>query len=96
MEEIVRAHIWISGRVQGVFFRAQTDHVANCLGIKGLVRNLLDGRVEVIAQGTKDKVDELIKWCKKGPPHAKVTQIKIHWEQPDNKLKEFKIAYTTS
>lgn len=90
---IACAHIWVSGKVQGVFFRAHTEDKANSLGLSGWVRNLPDGRVEILAQGQKDKVDELIKWCHKGPPYARVSNVKVEWEEPKQDFKGFHITY---
>jgi acylphosphatase len=92
-EEIACAHIWVSGRVQGVFFRAHTQDVAEGLKLDGWVKNLYDGRVEIIAQGPKQKVEQLIKWCHKGPPFSKVTNVKVNWEEPKEGLKGFNVTY---
>ena len=62
----------VAGRVQGVFFRASTREQAVRLGVTGYARNLLDGRVEVVACGNKDNVDALCGWLQQGPPHAQV------------------------
>ena len=62
-----RVHILISGRVQGVFFRAETRRAASALGVKGWVRNLPGGDVEVVAEGRKPELDRLIEFCRKGP-----------------------------
>lgn len=69
--------ITVSGKVQGVFFRQSTKDVANQLSIKGEVRNLSNGNVRVIATGTKEQLDKLIQWCKKGPPRAEVTGVDV-------------------
>jgi acylphosphatase len=69
--------IIVSGKVQGVFFRQSTKETAQQLNITGEVRNLDDGNVEIIATGTKEQLDDLIEWCKKGPPKAIVSEIKI-------------------
>ncbi len=69
--------ITISGRVQGVFFRHSTKETARRLNITGEVKNLPDGNVAIIATGTKEQLDQLIKWCKQGPPKANVTGIEI-------------------
>ena len=66
---------FVSGRVQGVFFRASTRHEAEQLGVTGYVRNLFDGRVEVLACGAKASVDDLCAWLAKGPPHAEVCNL---------------------
>jgi len=86
-----RAHLFISGIVQGVFFRHYTFEQAHQLGLTGWVRNLPSGQVETILEGPKGKVDEMIKWCRHGPDSAKVTNIDIKWETADDSLKGFAI-----
>jgi acylphosphatase len=89
----VRAHVFVSGRVQGVFYRLTTKEWADELGIKGWVRNLPDGRVEAVLEGDKDKVEELIELMKKGPPMAIVHKIDVKWEEYKNEFKSFIIRY---
>lgn len=67
----------VSGRVQGVSYRASTAHEARRLGLVGWVRNLDDGRVELQAQGRTEAIDALIAWCHKGPPAARVTDVAV-------------------
>ncbi|PPD32468.1 MAG: acylphosphatase [Methylomonas sp.] len=67
----------ISGRVQGVFFRASTQKLALQLGVTGTVRNLDDSRVEVIAQAEEEVLQALIDWCHRGPPSAKVERVEL-------------------
>lgn len=93
MKEIVRAHLYISGIVQGVFFRSHTQNVAHSLDLAGWVKNLPDGRVEVVAEGPKDKLEQLIRWCHKGPPGASVNNVEIHWEETTGEFKIFEIRY---
>ena len=69
--------ITISGKVQGVWYRQSAKEQAQQLGITGQVRNEPDGSVYIIATGTKEKMDQFINWCKKGPPKARVTNINI-------------------
>ncbi|MGB3495104.1 MAG: acylphosphatase, partial [Elainellaceae cyanobacterium] len=66
--DLVSAHVYISGRVQGVGYRASTTDAAALLKISGWVRNLQDGRVEALFEGSADHVEEMIRWCHKGPP----------------------------
>ncbi|MBS3098483.1 acylphosphatase [Candidatus Woesearchaeota archaeon] len=88
-----RLHIIVSGRVQGVFFRHNTNIVANKLGLKGYVRNTGDGNVEVIAEGPEDKLRELVEFCKKGPLGARVDNVKLSYEEPKNEFDCFSIKY---
>ena len=89
-----RAHIFVSGRVQGVFFRVQTRHEATKRNVTGWVRNLSDGRVEATFEGKKENIDELINFCRTGPSGAKVTKIDIQWETYVGEFKDFAIART--
>lgn len=68
-------HCYVSGRVQGVFFRASARHEADRLGVTGYARNLPDGRVEVLACGLKSQVDDFCAWLSQGPSHAQVTNV---------------------
>ncbi len=88
-----RAHIFVSGRVQGVFFRAFTRDVARSFGINGWVRNLPDGRVEAVLEGKKEDIENALKEIKKGPPHAIVENIDISWDEKVEDLKDFVIRY---
>ena len=73
----VRAHVLVSGRVQGVFFRSETNIQAKIHGVKGWIRNLPDGRVEAVFEGEEAAVKKLINFCRKGPPGAKVTNVNV-------------------
>jgi len=84
MDESVRLHIFISGRVQGVFFRSNTKRLAKELGLAGWVRNLPDGRVEAVFEGQRDKVSKIVEWCWKGPPAAKVSKVDFKEEKVEN------------
>lgn len=77
MEELTRVHLWIAGRVQGVFFRATTSAEARARGLTGWVRNAADGRVEAEVQGVPSAVDEFIDECRAGPFLATVTDIDV-------------------
>lgn len=89
----VRAHVYVSGRVQGVFFRSDTRDEAVRHGVTGWVRNLPDGRVEAVFEGEKEKVDKLIEFCRRGPPGARVTKVEVSWETPTGEFKDFKIRF---
>ena len=88
-----RAHLIISGRVQGVGFRYRARDIAEGLGLKGWVRNLPDGRVETIAEGEDAPVEEFVKYCRKGPPGAHVSGVEISEKEPLNDLAGFDIEY---
>ena len=92
MEE-VQALAQISGRVQGVYFRAYTRDMAQSLGLKGYVRNLPTGEVEAVFAGPRDKVDQAISWCHQGSPSSWVDKVKVSWEQPSGGLGSFDIRY---
>ncbi|HEM55893.1 MAG TPA: acylphosphatase [Thermodesulfobium narugense] len=83
----------VIGKVQGVYFRAFTQKVARNLGIKGTVRNLRDGSVEVIAVGEEEKINELLKELKRGSPGSKVIDIEVKKDLNDLDFKDFKIVY---
>ena len=89
----VRAHLIIKGRVQGVWYRANTKEQACILGIKGWVKNLPDGSVEVVFEGDKKKVEEMIQWCHQGPKLSQVESVDIQWEKPAKQNDTFKIEY---
>ena len=72
-----RVHIYVSGRVQGVFFRASTKDQAQRLGLTGFVRNCPDGRVEILAEGSSEAVEALLDWCRTGPPGARVERVQV-------------------
>jgi acylphosphatase len=80
---IVRKHVWITGRVQGVWFRQSCAELANHLQVTGWVRNLPDRRVEAVFEGEDAPVREIVAWCYKGPPRAVVRDVAISAEQPE-------------
>lgn len=88
----VRAHVYISGLVQGVFFRAWTEDEAAKRGIEGWVRNLPDGRVEAVFEGEKESVEEMIRLCWQGPPSARVSNVEVRWEECQGE-RGFRIKY---
>jgi len=87
----VRAHLLISGRVQGVAFRYYTINNAQNLGINGWVKNCWDGKVEVLIEGEEDKVKELIDWCYRGPRSAVVEKVDIKWAEYRGEFNSFSI-----
>jgi acylphosphatase len=90
----IRAHLYISGRVQGVFFRDHTRRKALSLGVNGFVRNLLDGRVEAVFEGEEDAVRKLIEWCHEGPPLAQVEKVEVEYEPYTGEFDGFEITYS--
>lgn len=85
-----RAHVFVSGRVQGVFYRASTRDHATELGIDGWVRNLDDGRVEAVFEGPEGTVGEMVEWCHDGSDLARVSDVEVHYEEPEH-LNSFEI-----
>lgn len=84
-----RVHIWVRGRVQGVFFRATACQQAQTLGLVGWVRNLRDGRVEIVAEGDEAAVAAFLTWCEQGPPRARVDGVDVRNETPTGDLATF-------
>ncbi len=91
--DLVRAHVFISGRVQGVNFRVFTRDQARQTGVMGWVRNLNDGRVEAVFEGSNAAVRRMVSWCYSGPPYAAVERVEIQWEDPTGKEGSFSIQY---
>jgi acylphosphatase len=90
---MIRAHVYVTGRVQGVFFRAETLDHAIRHNITGWVRNLADGRVEAIFEGEKQQVDVIIEFCKRGPPGAYVRKLDVTWEDWTGEFREFQVVH---
>jgi len=86
-------HMKIFGRVQGVWFRAHTQKEAQRLGLAGWVRNTPDGAVEVLVQGKRGAVEDLLSWCYQGPPGARVDKIDYNETPVDDALEGFSIRY---
>ncbi len=93
MEKQVRAHVIISGRVQGVFFRVETQRAAERFGVLGWVRNRPDGTVEAVFEGERAAVDAILTWCKDGPDHAVVDNVELNWQSYTGEYKRFDITY---
>jgi acylphosphatase len=87
-----RAHILVSGNVQGVFFRSFTKRFAKQLGLKGWVRNLADGRVEIKVEGENSDIQKLIKHVRNGPKSSEVTRVDIQWEECSGEYEDFRIV----
>ncbi len=88
-----RTHIFVSGKVQGVFFRSGTREKAQELGVTGWVRNLADGRVEAIFEDGQENVEEMVRWCKKGPRYAVVDGVEVIPENYKGEFQGFIIRY---
>ena len=88
-----RAHVLISGRVQGVYFRQNTKRQAQKQEVNGWVRNLDDGRVEAVFEGEESAVKALVDFCRKGPSGASVAEITVDWATCTGEFQSFDIAY---
>ena len=88
-----KAHLFIEGRVQGVFYRAFTRNIAAKLGLNGWVRNLYDSRVEALFEGNREKIEQAIQECWKGPVGSSVRNIDVRWEESLSENKGFEIRY---
>ncbi len=86
-----RAHLYVSGGVQGVFFRNSARERAERLGLTGWVKNLPDGRVEALFEGPSERVREMVRWCEQGPPHAAVEGVKTEFEVSKGDLTSFEV-----
>jgi acylphosphatase len=91
--ENVRAHIYVSGRVQGVYYRKNARRSALSLGLTGWVRNLPDRRVEAVAEGEKVHVEEFLAWCREGPSMAIVRNVEVAWERATSEYETFNVVY---
>lgn len=89
MSEQARAHIIVSGLVQGVFYRASTADFARKLSVCGWVKNLNDGKVEIMAEGEKQNLEKFVEWCRKGPPHASVSGVDVNWQKYSGEFNSF-------
>ncbi|MEX0875706.1 MAG: acylphosphatase [Actinomycetota bacterium] len=79
----VRAHVFVSGLVQGVSFRWYTVEQARHRGLGGWVRNLPDGRVEAVFEGDREAVESMVEWIRTGPRHARVSDVEVDWEEEE-------------
>lgn len=87
----VRAHLWIRGHVQGVFYRASLRRTAAALGVGGWVRNLSDGSVEVLLEGESDAVASAVVWARRGPPFASVSEVEERDEPYSGEFRDFEV-----
>lgn len=93
MPTVVAIHIFISGRVQGVYFRSSMKNIADKLNIVGWVRNSDDGKVEAVVQGSAHDVTNIIDWCRHGPPSAEVNNVLTEEIAIQSNLQNFGILY---
>ena len=93
MEQRVRAHVKIDGRVQGVNFRYSTQQHARSIGVAGWVRNLDDGGVEAVFEGPREAVNRVVSWCYSGPGSARVEKVDVEWERPTGQDSGFRIVW---
>jgi acylphosphatase len=94
LTEYSRVHIFISGKVQGVYYRQNTAQKAQELGIRGWVRNLSDGRVESVMEGDQVNIDKILDWCKQGPADANVSGVQVVNEEYKDEFITFDIVET--
>lgn len=87
MDETI--HLVIKGKVQGVYYRASAREAANKSGIKGWVKNMPDGNVEVLASGSKEQLEKFVEWCRRGPKHAEVHEVIIKTDVKEENLRGF-------
>ena len=88
-----RIHIFITGRVQGVFFRQSTRVMAIKNNVTGWIRNLDDGRVEIVAEGETQNIDNLVTWCKTGPANSRVDEFELSEENYTGEFENFEVRY---
>jgi len=87
-----RVHVWVTGRVQGVWFRGYTEHWASSLALGGWVRNLGDCRVEIVAEGERAALEEFVDRLRTGPPAARVERLEVRWEEPNGEFVDFRVV----
>jgi acylphosphatase len=90
---IRKATIIVSGIVQGVYYRYSTEQKADELRLTGYARNLIDGSVEVVAEGEEESIERLIEWCRQGPRGARVDHIDVKWDEPSSRFEDFSVRY---
>ncbi len=86
-----KIHLLISGSVQGVFYRVNSKNKADEFGLTGWVRNISNGRVEIVAEGEEKNLKNMINWCNNGSNNAIISEIKVKWEKYSGKFDKFEI-----
>jgi len=89
--DLQRAHVLVSGQVQGVFFRDSTRQKAEELGLAGWVKNTIDGQVEALFEGPSERVREMVRWCEEGPQRASVESVDTDFESAGGDLEGFEV-----
>lgn len=87
-----RLHAFVRGHVQGVYFRQTTKEVATKMGVVGWVRNLDDGRVEVLAEAPRSTLDGLVEWLRVGSPGSRVDNVAVEWEAATGEFERFRVT----
>ncbi len=88
-----RAHVYYSGRVQGVGFRFTAERIALDLGVTGWVKNLSDGRVEVLCEGPRERIEALLEGIRRSPLGSKITKTACAWESPTDEFPDFRVEF---
>jgi len=88
---LIRIHLIVKGKVQGVGYRNNAKRRADQLGLRGWIKNLSNGSVEIIAQGSEKKIEEFVAWCQKGPIISTVEEVQIEKQEPDTDFWDFKV-----
>jgi acylphosphatase len=89
----VRAHIVVSGKVHGVYYRQNAVEQAQKFGLSGWVKNLNNGKVEAVIEGEKENVEKMVAWARKGPFLARVSGLKVEWQEYKGEFNDFAIRY---
>jgi acylphosphatase len=95
MSNDARAHVWLSGRVQGVGFRISAAEEARLRRLSGWVRNLDSGGVEAVFEGPRSSVEAMVRWCQEGPPGAYVYDVRVSWDEPSEHFTRFEVRPTS-
>lgn len=90
-ESLARVSLWVTGKVQGVFYRASALEKAQSLNLSGFVKNLSDGSVEMVAEGPRYALEQFVEWAKQGPPSAEVENVSARWSNCINEFRTFMI-----
>jgi acylphosphatase len=88
-----RAHVFVSGRVQGVYYRSYAMDAARELNLTGWVRNIRGGRVEMVLEGEEEAVQEMLEWCWRGSPSSRVSNVEAEWDEPTGEYDDFTVTY---